>query len=464
MIKFVIKQITSVSLFIKIMGIALLIIVIFGASVIFNTRHITESFFEEQSKKRLIMTAKYFTLQVEEFLITGDFANTYNLIKDTLKLYDELRYIIIYDTEDRILFNSTNRPLSKEFINANKLKDDYNIEIINTEFGRIYDIILPISFGNKAYLRMGMDSASTLKRKDEITNRLLYFFAFIAFVGILISYTLAAIINIPIKNLINAIDKIKKGNLNVRVRPWFDDEIGKLSQEFNNMTETIYKEQLARRELIQKLIKTQEEERLRISRELHDRTGQSISSIKMAIRSIELSISDVNIKKRFSEFAEILNTTLEDIHSLSLELRNPLLTDFGLVKAIEEEIATISKNNKNIEISFIVGEEVKNRRFAKEIEVQMFRIFQEALLNAIKHSSATHIKIFLQKEDASSITMKIIDNGRGIVENPERRGIGLIGMKERAEIIKADLKIISNKNEGTHIILSVPINSEDRLQ
>ncbi|MGB9600339.1 MAG: sensor histidine kinase [Myxococcota bacterium] len=223
------------------------------------------------------------------------------------------------------------------------------------------------------------------------------------------------------------------------------------------MADTILREQLARKELVQRLINTQEDERLRISRELHDRTGQTLSSIKMAIKSIEASITDVNIQNKFNEFVGILNSILDDIHSLSMELRNPILTDFGLLVALEEEIKILSITYSNIRFFLYADKDLTNKRFSKEIEVQMFRIFQEATRNAIRHSSARQIEVILKKEANDCLLMEISDDGRGMKVESDRRGIGIFGMKERAEIIRGNFRIMSEADRGTRVIVTVPI-------
>lgn len=453
------KKITSVSLFFKIMGIALFIIIIFGAGTIVNTAIVTDRFFENQLKERLLINAKYFSSQITDFIITGDLAKINEIVKDTLNLHKDILYIILLDRKGRVLFNSTGRQLSDEFLMANSIDvQNYNIETIKSEMGIVYDIITPISYGKYGFVRIGASAESSRKWSMEIIRRLMTFFVFVAILGILISYTLAYILNIPIKNLLNAVEKIRNGDLSIRAKPWFEDEIGRLSNEFNNMAETIEQEQAKRKELIKRLINSQEEERLNISRELHDRTGQTLISIKIALKSLENIIKDESIKKRFTEFADMLNSTLEDIRSLSIELRSPVLSDFGLFKAVEEEIKGYQDHYRDIRFIYKIDERLLNKRFDRDIEIQLFRIFQEAVRNAIRHSGAKQIEVEFDI-DNEKFTMTVADNGKGIENDKggdKKGGIGIYGMRERAEFIGGIFKIDSERGRGTNVQVILP--------
>ena len=451
------KKITGVSLFIKIMGISLFLILLFGMGVILQTKILFSRFFSVQLKERLLVTARYIESQVSEPLITGEVPELNELIKNTMLAHRDISYIVILDKNLRVMFSSLPKPISDEFIMANALKgNDHNIECFDSEMGRICDIILPVMKGEVGYLRIGMNTRLNEEYVSRIVGSLLIFLIIVAFCGIVISYVLAYILNRPIGNLVDAAERIRKGDYTHRVSPWFDDEIGKLTMTFNQMSDKLLEIQQLRNELIKKIIASQEEERLRISRELHDKTGQTLISLKLYASIIEKNITEEKTKKSFSQFIDTLNSAFEEIHNLSVELRNPVLNDFGVYDAIEEYLSRYDQHQIRFEVN--IDDRLKGRRLPYEMEIQIFRVFQEAITNIIKHSGASRVEISLRDcSDTVEITIK--DNGKGFdVEglSSHKRGIGIYGMQERIALINGSFEISSRVNDGTIIKISVP--------
>ena len=136
-------------------------------------------------------------------------------------------------------------------------------------------------------LRIGIDQKRMNQVIGFVTLRLLIIVVIVALIGIGISYILAFMLNKPIVSLINGVKMLEKGDLKVNVKPLFNDEIGKLTVAFNHMSDVLGREKLLRTKLTRKLITSQEEERQRISRELHDTTSQSLTSIKIGLKILE---------------------------------------------------------------------------------------------------------------------------------------------------------------------------------
>jgi PAS domain S-box-containing protein len=210
----------------------------------------------------------------------------------------------------------------------------------------------------------------------------------------------------------------------------------------------------ASEEFTRKLIEVQEEERKRVSRELHDDTAQYLALLKLEMDSL-IEKNQGLPQKTVSELEKLRGTaekTLQEVRRFSHELRPSVLGDFGLSAALETIIGEFNDLGKT-QVEFdIIGLE---RRLGEQAELVLFRITQEALNNIRKHSQATIAQIRLEFT-SDKVRLMIKDNGIGFDMNqmaaPGASGrLGLLGMRERAELIGADLIIESHKGEGTTI-------------
>lgn len=213
--------------------------------------------------------------------------------------------------------------------------------------------------------------------------------------------------------------------------------------------------------LSSQIISVQEEERRRISRELHDEAGQALTAMKINVEMIEKEIpeSSINTRKRLAETKQLLTNTLSEVRSLSFELRPSLLDHFGIVAAIKGYSKNYSERT-NIDVQ-VRGKSIVER-FSSEIETLLYRCTQEALTNVAKHSEAKHVIINILC-DENELCLKIKDDGKGfdVNKNLEKHingglGMGLFGMKERVALLNGRLKIHSERNKGTELEIFVP--------
>jgi PAS domain S-box-containing protein len=212
--------------------------------------------------------------------------------------------------------------------------------------------------------------------------------------------------------------------------------------------------------LSSQIISVQEEERRRISRELHDDAGQALTAMKINLEMLENEIpeSSTNIRKRLTETKQLLTHTLKEVRSLSFELRPSLLDHFGILSAIRGYSKNFSeRTNINVEV---LGKNI-TERFPPEIEILFYRCAQEALTNVAKHSEAKNVTIDIaQYED--NLRMKIKDSGNGFdvnrhfEKNVNGSSLGLFGMRERVALLGGKLKIHSEKNRGTELEILAP--------
>jgi signal transduction histidine kinase len=215
------------------------------------------------------------------------------------------------------------------------------------------------------------------------------------------------------------------------------------------------------RELTTRVRQAQEEERKRIARELHDETAQSLSTMLITMDLLEQSLPQDNrvLRTGFDRLRTLTRQTLDDTRALSHDLRPTILDDVGLTAALywfaEEFIKTFG-----VPIDMDI-DEGSDASFSPEQELALFRIAQEALTNAGKYSGATAARASLHVDNGMA-RLVVEDNGRGFdpqaVSGPTRQGgLGLYGMKERAELLGGQLTIESNSQRGTSVTATVPV-------
>jgi signal transduction histidine kinase len=213
---------------------------------------------------------------------------------------------------------------------------------------------------------------------------------------------------------------------------------------------------------ITQITKAQEDERLRISRELHDDTAQLLADISRGLTS--LTSYKKTLKKtdmgQLEKLGEMANAALKGVRRFSQDLRPSILDDLGLVPALEGLLTDLEQWS---EIKAKLDISGKERRLKSEKELTIFRIAQEALSNIRRHSHASSVNTKVDFGD-DAITVIISDNGKGF-DMPERTSdlalhgkLGIIGMRERARLVGGTLVLQSEEGKGTIITLRVPVS------
>lgn len=206
-----------------------------------------------------------------------------------------------------------------------------------------------------------------------------------------------------------------------------------------------------------KIIEAQEEERRKISREIHDGPAQTLANILLRSEIVDKTYRNGNFKEALDEIHHIrklIRSSLYEVRRIIYDLRPMALDDLGLVPTIRKYVNTISEYEK-LPIDFtLIGHE---KRLPSDYEVACFRLAQEALQNAIKHAEATRIQVKLEIRD-DSINLLVKDNGKGFdVNNRKDKTFGLIGMRERVEMLEGELNIRSTVGKGTTVSFHIPL-------
>ncbi len=217
-------------------------------------------------------------------------------------------------------------------------------------------------------------------------------------------------------------------------------------------------------ELSAKLITAQEEERRSIARELHDEVGQVLTAIKVELAVVQRTIEASGGSARLLEDARsITDGALTTVRDLSHLLHPALLDDLGLPAAVEWYLRGFGKRH---DLRVEILHDRMDERLTPEIEVSAYRIVQEALTNVAKHARATACRVYLQRLP-NTILITVEDDGVGFdAAEAERagrhRGLGLIGIRERASYLRGTVRLESAPGKGTRLTVEVPARSRAR--
>lgn len=205
-----------------------------------------------------------------------------------------------------------------------------------------------------------------------------------------------------------------------------------------------------------KIFDAHEEERKRLARELHDGIGTSLLATKMKLQMLEAQVKDnIPIDKRaFPELISEIDLSIEELREVSMDLRPSFLENTELVEAIKWHARKV-RDRSAVEVNVSAGD---IGQISLKIKENFYRIFQEALNNAVKHSGATRVDVLLSR-DQFFIVLEIQDNGKGFVPAGinQDQGIGLYTIRERVELLGGIIRIKSSDKIGTDIFVEVPI-------
>jgi len=212
--------------------------------------------------------------------------------------------------------------------------------------------------------------------------------------------------------------------------------------------------------LSRRLVEIQESERRYVARELHDETGQALTSLMVGLRLLERDIGQPEaVLTGITELKRIVDEVMGNLHRLAIHLRPASLDHLGLIPALRQYVDDISKR-RNLFIQFeVVG---VDSRLEEELETVLYRTIQEGLTNVIKHANATRVDIILKRRGDTLITI-VEDNGVGFDPSTPINGdhLGLFGMRERLELFGGGLHLESTPGNGTTLLVEVPYETQD---
>jgi signal transduction histidine kinase len=202
----------------------------------------------------------------------------------------------------------------------------------------------------------------------------------------------------------------------------------------------------------------QEEERMRLARELHDETIQALIALKQRVQLANKSVKAESGRQALKELEDLAESTVENLRRLTRALRPIYLEDLGLVTALGM-LARDTSQTYHLPVDLmVIGDE---HRLSREVELALYRIAQEALNNVVHHAKADHATIQIMFD--TEITLEVTDNGTGFsvpispTEFAPKGHFGLLGMRERADLIEGRLEVHSDIGKGTRLSVRLPV-------
>ncbi len=260
---------------------------------------------------------------------------------------------------------------------------------------------------------------------------------------------------------------VKKGMLGILVMLYMDashfsdqhhqlirgicNQLGVTIQNSQLWEELRHKEQL-RAQLLNKVVSAQEDERHRISRELHDETGQALTSLLVQLKIMENSGSLEDVQAQVTGVRQLTLQTLHEVRRLAADLRPAALDDLGLISALEGYIYDYA-GKSGLRVDF-EPHDMEGTRLPHDIEIVLYRVIQESLTNILRHAKATHVQVWIKRHQ-EQITLSVGDDGCGFdaayILAGKERGLGLLGMQERIELLGGTFTLHSSPGHGTQV-------------
>jgi signal transduction histidine kinase len=225
-------------------------------------------------------------------------------------------------------------------------------------------------------------------------------------------------------------------------------------QKLNN-EEKLFMQKQFETELAKTQVEVQEETRRHLATELHDNIGQLLSLTSVTIASVNMDNRDKS-EQKLADVQNLITRSIKELRQLSKIIHGEQLTQLGLTEAIQQEINWIQRTG-HYTVQFI--NRTKDLSISnKDKDLFVYRLLQETLNNILKHAEATAIDVELTFSN-NKLFLKITDNGKGFDVNSmfnKKEGLGLQSMKKRTQLLKGEMSILSDFNEGTSVSFSIP--------
>jgi signal transduction histidine kinase len=284
----------------------------------------------------------------------------------------------------------------------------------------------------------------------------------LAAVALLVVIVLLAVqrVTSPITQMAAYSRQVAAGDYAVQVPPYPIAELRDMGNAFNEMVKQISRYQAGLRQYVAAITNTQEEERRRIARDLHDDTTQSLIAIGQRVELARDMIDETpqEATEQLSDLRKMITRTINSVRQFSRDLRPTTLEDLGLVAALQHLVNTLSHQD-NMEVSLSI--EGTAEGLLPEMEIAVYRIVQEALTNIRKHARASHVQLQAQFLP-QLVIVTVRDNGVGfevpqeMAELANQGSFGLMGLKERAQLFGGQATITSQPEEGTEVQAVLP--------
>lgn len=456
--------ISAVSVRVKILGMALGLVLLLGLGVTWQVRNSLSYILQAQLENESVTSARDLAARATDPILLNDLVGLQKLLLETRENNPDFRYAFVVDQKGMVLAHTFGTGFPPDLLEANHAMpvDHHQTVILQTGEGLVWDTAVPIFAGRAGTVRIGLSDARLREAVQTLTAQLLLMVVLVSALGVLVATFLTFILTRPLQELVFATGQVAKGDFSPRVPRWADDEIGDLAEAFNTMTLELARtdeirrerEQL-RRQLLEKVITTQEDERRRIARELHDSTSQNLTSLMVGLKNIETICDDPRLRSTVDELRGVASETLDEVHEISARLRPRILDDLGLPDALER-LAHDWQVRHKIPVDLVIH--MGTERLPGEIETAIYRIVQESMTNVARYAEARSVSVLVERQGGDVVAI-VEDDGQGfdLTQEMSDRHLGLVGMRERAELLGGKLTIESQAGKGVEIHVKIPL-------
>jgi signal transduction histidine kinase len=461
----------------RIFGFVSLVVLGVAGYLLIHERQVLE---QELQNRGLLMATHLAQQSVDPILREDDYAlfKRVQVLRATpgqdLRDVGKVAYAMVLDTRGQALAHTDSEqvrailtdPRTREILT----RADVSVVAVTAPSGeRLYDVAVPIRMRGLPIgaVRLGISRAGVDRMLRDLAFKVLGVLFFLMLVGIGSIWRFSRRMVQPIQRLRDSAQAVQAGDLSQRVAVDRQDEIGELSSAFNAMTADLARSraELERKEemrarLLEQVITAQEDERKRIARELHDETGQALTSLMVGLKVLEGRPELAGMRETLADLRALTGKTLDAVHDLALQLRPSVLDDLGLVPALDRLVVDFQRTH---EIQLVFETNLRTGlRLPATIETALYRITQEALTNVARHAAAQSVSLLLEARHGS-ITLIVEDDGRGfdvascMKDTQNDRCLGVFGMRERATLLGGTLTIESTPGSGTTVFIELPL-------
>ena len=412
-----------------------------------------------------------------DILLDDRFSMTERLMR-IQSLNDQIRYIIVSHPNGQILASTFTNGIPAGLPLTRQPRPDRAVDtmIFDSNEGYIREVLCPIDDGLVGYFRIGLSENKMAAVMKQRFLEMIFLIFLICLLSSWLATRYARSFLKPIQYMVAAVRQLGRGNYRVKVAADAPDDVGRLAKAFNSLSSQLYAkkqensrlvEALREKEkmrmwLISQLFSAREDERRRISRELHDETSQSMVTMLAYLRIIMDKTGDGETRGLLCDVRDLMKETLEGLRRLAVNLHPPLLDDLGLVVAIEKYVDTFRRTQPHIQIAFTPQGDFS--RLSRPISLLCYRFVQEALANIVRHSQADTVDITITAAE-EMLTLSITDNGVGFSRETLEKArldnhLGIVSMRERTELLNGEFYIDSQPDGGTCIVITLPIKHD----
>ena len=257
----------------------------------------------------------------------------------------------------------------------------------------------------------------------------------------------------PLEDLVEAMEKVDLSSPRPLLPASIDgvgetEEVARIELAFLRMMRRLEAE---RRRAGSATLRAQEEERARVARDLHDEVNQSLTGLLLRLEAAR-EAAPPGMEAELAETKALANQAMRELLSLARQLRPTALDDLGLAAAIGGQVEQLGRG----EIAARLETEGDFSDLGDDQQLVVYRVAQEALNNAVRHSEAQRVEVRLGRDEDGGVVLEVSDDGRGFAFDESQRGLGIGGMRERALLVGAELTIESRPGAGTTVRLTVP--------